>query len=214
MKVIHHYSEPFEQSLQARAAKSMCKSEFERGNPAGMAGEPEQCTWGLVKRCFWRYSYLPSLFSGRINMFACRTTTCNSIIFFGTGWFITIIRYTLYIFAFRKVRHDILDILISHHIHMLVTYTSLHFRCWCTISLSHFCPGVAGHARWCKGQGLEGLLQWGWCFRNSGHGWGVEKQQCPPNILYLLNIDGWKLIHFLSKWSLFRGEKTRSISGV
>ena len=104
MKVIHHYSEPFEESLQARAAKTMCKSEFERGNPASMTGELEQCNWGLVKRCFWRYSYLPSLFSGRINMFACRTTTC-SIIFFGTGWFITIIRYTLYIFAFPKVRY-------------------------------------------------------------------------------------------------------------
>ena len=96
---------------------------------------------------------------------------------------------------------------------MLVTYTSLHFWCWCTIFLPHFCPGFAGHARWCKGQGLEGLLQWGWWFRNPGHGWGVAKQQCPPNILYLLNIDGWKLIHFLSKWSLFRGKNSFNFGG-
>ena len=63
-------------------------------------------------------------------MFRCRTTTC-SIIFFGTGWFITITRYTLYSTYLRSEKYDIdiLDILISHHIQMLVTYTSLHFRC-------------------------------------------------------------------------------------
>ena len=33
-------------------------------------------------------------------------------------------------------------------------------------------------------------------------------------VLYLLNIDGWRLIHFLLEWSLFRGGHSFNFGGV